>query len=110
MEKVIGYFKQQDQNYWIYNYVASLIYYALNGFHDTESLILFPIAITLISCVLIFEVNQRDHTRYLGFFPLQKDIAQLVILVVVNLVIWKFAGILALIAAIYLFWKNQNRV
>ncbi|MGF3065879.1 hypothetical protein [Facklamia sp. P12950] len=102
------YVQSVEKNFWIYNFVASFIYFAINGFDALSNFILFPLAIMLIIYILKERLRSTTDTQFLGFYPLGKDFGKLVIASIMNYVIWQVSGLLFFVALVYLLWKEYH--
>lgn len=96
------------QNFWIYNYVASLAFYIINGFRSFNSLLLFPIVVLLLQYVVENQKQVKVDRNYLGFFPLEREVGHLIIAGLLNYVIWHVSGLIFFICVIYLIWKQTR--
>ncbi|MCR8968523.1 hypothetical protein [Facklamia sp. 7083-14-GEN3] len=102
------YVQRAEKSFWIYNFVASFIYFAINGFEALSNFILFPLAIMLIIYTLKERMQSTADTQYLGFYPLNKDFGKLVIAGIMNYVLWQVSGLLFFVAFVYLLWKEYH--
>ncbi len=104
-----SFFKQIPKDAWIYNYVASFVFYIIGGFNNFMSLILFPITIALVLYVLTYVIDGKEYTQYLGFYPLERDTIAFIICLICNYILWHLSFGLLVIALALIIWQNVRR-
>lgn len=109
MEQLREKITTMPQNFWIYNYAMSLLYFLFDGEWAALPLILFPVAIILISSLAKTYGIDPQYQKLIGFYPFDKgNLLSFALALLLNFIIWQVSHWLVLIALVLLFTQERN--
>lgn len=102
---------QAPRNFWIYNYLASLLFFLVRDNFSVANLFLFPIALILAEYLIQTFSMEKGFLQYLGFYPLvTDDLPRLIITLIVSFILWQFSFWLVVLGLIFIFLKENDKI
>ncbi|WP_282920276.1 hypothetical protein [Ignavigranum ruoffiae] len=109
MEQLRNKLSTMPQKFWIYNYAMSLVYFLLGNHWAVLPLILFPVAVILISSLAKSYRMDTHYQSLIGFYPFEKgNLLSFGLALLLNFIIWQVAHWLVLIALVLLYTQDTN--
>lgn len=111
METLKQKLSQAPKNFWIYNYMASLLFFLIRDNFSVPNLFLFPIALIIAEYLIKTFSMEKGLLQYLGFYPLAKDdLPRLLITLIVSFILWNTSFWLVALGLIFIILKENDKI
>lgn len=107
VNQFVNYYQRLSKDFWLYNYLASLIYFLLLGQNDLFQLFVYPFIVALIHFANQY-LKEPLLYQYIGYQALVKEPISLILTFFLNQIIWQSPIKLILILAIYIGYQNYK--
>ena len=108
-ENFKAYLLGMTQEFWLYNYAASVLFYFLGSRHILL-LVLFPVALVMIQYLMDNYVKEApaEVREYLGFYPYKQDIKWVIITLIASFIIRELSIAIVILGLAYIWYRENN--
>lgn len=105
-----AYLFSMNQEFWLYNYGASVLFYLLGSRHMLI-LLLFPVALVMLQFLMdnYFHNAPVEFREYLGFYPFKQDVKWIIITLLASFIIRELSGLIVVAGLIYIWYIEKGQ-